>query len=116
MATKDVVYSVIITFDLNYAERSDYKLINSYLNSIKYLSLSDSYGISMPSNTYIGEVLSEITYEGRFTLEILKQEADRLRTNLANSLRNVMRNSGIMSTLYVRVSASEATSSRKSST
>lgn len=105
-------YTVIITFDLSYASRSDYRLINRFLEDKGFYALSSS-GNNMPANTYTGEVEVDVNLpSGNLTLESMAAGAEKARTSVYASIYNAMKNSGIPITLFVQASFSKTTSSR----
>lgn len=105
-------YTVIITFDLSYASRSDYRMINRFLEDKGFFALSSS-GINMPSNTYTGEVEVGVALSGgNLTLETMAAGAEKAKTNVYASIYNAMKNSGIPITLFVQASFTKTTSSR----
>lgn len=111
MAKSIFEYTVIVTFDLSYAQRSDYRSINSFLNEKRFKPLSERSN-NMPSNTYLGSVNIEIDAAGKEpTWAELKAGAAKATKSVYSSISNAMKNSGINITLFVQASPSSGTSS-----
>ncbi|WP_318385831.1 hypothetical protein [Enterobacter sp.] len=99
-----VDYNVLITFDLSYANSSDYRAVNSYLSEQGFEKLSHK-GNQLPGNTYLG-TKSEVV--GRFETEI--EVAVKLKKQIYAALKKSMNGSGLSSVVFVMVSPSLSTS------
>lgn len=96
-------YTVLITFDLSYAESSDYRLVNNYLSEQGFEQLSHK-GNKLPSNTYLG-VESEMI--GSYEDEV--NGAERVKTRIYSNLKRTMKGSGLSSVVFVMVSPENKT-------
>lgn len=100
---KFVDFNILITFDLSYAESSDYRLVNKYLTEKGFEKLS-SKGQKLPSNTYLGTE-SVIVKASESVLDAAKD----LKNSVYSNLKRNMTNSGMTSVVFVLVSPSEST-------
>lgn len=100
---KHMQYTVLITFDLNYAESDDYRLVNRYLSDEGFEQLSHK-GNKLPSNTYLG-VETEII--GNYETE--SDGAERVKSRVYKNLKGTMTTSGITSVVFVMVSPKDKT-------
>ncbi|QLJ61172.1 hypothetical protein HP475_15155 [Serratia marcescens] len=96
-------YTVLITFDLNYADSSDYRLVNSYLNEKGFEQLSHK-GNKLPSNTYLGFQSETI---GSYETEA--DGAERVKNSVYRQLKNIMSGAGLMNVVFVMVAPKNAT-------
>ncbi|MFJ5459001.1 hypothetical protein [Pectobacterium sp. CHL-2024] len=101
---KYIDYTVLITFDLSYAESSDYDHVNYYLSNKSFEQLSHK-GNELPSNTYLGTE-SEIIGSN----ETVADGAVRVKTRIYNNLKNAMKGIGLQSVVFVMVSPAVDTS------
>ena len=99
-----VDFNVLITFDLNYADSSDYRSVNAYLTQEGFEKLSHK-GHKLPSNTYLG-TKSEIV--GRIETE--SEVAKKLKKQIYAALKKSMKGSDLSSVVFVMVSPSYCTS------
>ncbi|CAI1879913.1 hypothetical protein [Serratia fonticola] len=98
-------FSVIITFDLNYADSSDYRAVDRYLTDNGFEKLSSS-GSKMPGNTYLGIIDEK---PGNPLGSDLLADAKKVKQSIYRKLKSVMTASGISSTVFVQVSPSDYT-------
>lgn len=98
-----VDYTVLITFDLNYADSTDYKYVNKYLSEQGFEKLSHK-GHQLPSNTYLG-VKSVV--KGQFETEL--EAASTLKKQVYAAIKRNMNGSGLGSVVFVMVSPSHST-------
>ncbi|MCW0316195.1 hypothetical protein NB724_001346 [Pantoea ananatis] len=101
---KFVDYTVLITFDLSYANSSDYDSVNKFLTEKGFEQLSHK-GNALPSNTYLGEDNHLI---GKF--DSVQEGAEKLKNNIYNSIKRNMNGSGLQSVVFVMVSPKAETS------
>ncbi|HHD7491081.1 TPA: hypothetical protein ACOVI5_005826 [Klebsiella oxytoca] len=101
---KIVEYNVLITFDLNYADSSDYRAVNAYLSEQGFEALSHR-GNKLPSNTYLGTKSETV---GRYESEL--DVASNLKKQIYAAIKRNMSGSGLSSVVFVMVSPSHSTS------
>ncbi|HCU0293740.1 TPA: hypothetical protein OUE56_000605 [Citrobacter sedlakii] len=96
-------YTVLITFDLSYAESGDYRAVDNYLSEQGFEKLSHK-GNKLPGNTYLG-VESEMigSYEDE------ANGAERLKKRIYSNLKRTMEGSGLSSVVFVMVSPADKT-------
>lgn len=95
---KIVEYTVLVTFDLSYANSGDYRSINNYLSSVGFEQLSHK-NHKLPSNTYLGtetEIISSI--------ELVADGAVRVKDRIYRNIKSAMNGSGLQSVVFVMVS------------
>ncbi|VTP14702.1 hypothetical protein PUATCC27989T_02568 [Phytobacter ursingii] len=100
---KQMQYTVLITFDLNYAQSDDYRLVNKYLSEVGFEQLSHK-GNKLPSNTYLGVETEMI---GAYEAE--SDGAERVKSRVYKSLKRTMTASGISSVVFVMVAPANKT-------
>lgn len=99
-----VDFTVLITFDLSFADSSDYRAVNSFLSDQGFEKLSHK-GNKLPSNTYLG-CKSEVV--GRYETEL--DIATKLKKQIYSSIKNSMKGSGLTSVVFVMVTPAHSTS------
>ncbi|WP_370611673.1 hypothetical protein [Citrobacter meridianamericanus] len=100
---KHMQYTVLITFDLNYAQSDDYRLVNRYLSDEGFEQLSHK-GNKLPSNTYLG---TETEMIGVYETE--SDGAERVKSRVYTNLKRTMTTSGIASVVFVMVAPKDKT-------
>ncbi|HDS5480423.1 TPA: hypothetical protein QH236_002814 [Serratia liquefaciens] len=100
---KIIEYTVLITFDLNYADSSDYSLVNKYLSEKGFEQLSHKDN-KLPSNTYLGSETETIS-----SVESEADGAERVKTIVYSGLKRVMSGAGLTSVVFVLVSPKSTT-------
>lgn len=101
---KVVDFNVLITFDLNYADSSDYRSVNEYLTEQGFEQLSHK-GHKLPSNTYLGTKSEVVGISGTES-----QVANKLKNKIYAAIKKSMNGSGLSSVVFVMVSPSSCTS------
>lgn len=95
---KIISYTVLITFDLSYADSSDYRSVNAYLSSEGFEQLSHK-GHKLPSNTYLGTETEVVD-----STELIADGAVRVKNRVYKKLKKAMSGSGLQSVAFVMVS------------
>ncbi|WP_419963985.1 hypothetical protein [Pantoea vagans] len=93
-----VEYTVLVTFDLSYADSGDYRSVNNFLSSEGFEPLSHK-GHKLPSNTYLGTESAIIGSN-----EMVADGAVRVKDSVYRSIKAAMNGSGLQSVVFVMVS------------
>lgn len=95
---REIEYTVLVTFDLNFAKSGDYRNVNNYLSSIGFEQLSHK-NHKLPSNTYLGTELENV----RLTESIAVGSA-KVKDRIYRNIKSAMKGSGLQSIVFVMVS------------
>ncbi|WP_056242297.1 hypothetical protein [Erwinia sp. Leaf53] len=95
---KLIGYTVLVTFDLSYANSSDYRYVNSYLSDNGFEQLSHK-NHKLPSNTYLGTETEKV---GAY--ESVAIGAERVKNRVYRAIKNAMNGGGLNSVVFVMVS------------
>lgn len=103
-----IKFTVLITFDLNYADSSDYRAVDKYLSERDFERLSQK-GDKLPSNIYLGKEEEYVGKVGRLLYVSEADAAKSIKDRTYRNIKNMMKRSDLTSVVFVMVSPEEST-------